>query len=417
MDQPAVSAEPRSARALFGIEQFRWLTVSNLAFFLAMGSQSVVRPYLAYHFTKDKFLLGLVSFAVALPMLLLSPFGGVAADRFDRRRLILGAQAVALAGEVVTFTLLFTGRLRFWHLLATAAVMGCVFPFLMPARQAVVANLVGRRDLGRAIAITTTLINVTRVVGPALPGVLIEGLGVEWAYLLGVALYALAFGFGLRLAPVPPGAGGRQLRVLERVLEGVRYVRRDRVILVLLAFGLVPMFLAMPFQTLLVVFAEEIWQEGPRGLSQLSVAMGLGGILGSMVVARWTHTSQRARSMLISMLLFGALLIAFSYSPWFLAALPLIFLANAFASWFGTLNNTAIQLLIPDDMRGRVSSFLMMSFSLPMLGSLVIGGAAELFGAALAVSAFAGLAMAASVAFYVWSPALRGLDARMDGAR
>jgi MFS family permease len=118
--------------------------------------------------------------------------------------------------------------------------------------------------------------------------------------------------------------------------------------------------------------------------------------------------------MLLSMLLFGGLLAAFSYSPWFLAALPLIFLANAFASWFGTLNNTAIQLLIPDEMRGRVSSFLMMSFSLPMLGSLVIGGAAELFGAPLAVSAFAGIAMLASVAFYLWSPALRGLDARME---
>ncbi len=417
MDRPAPAASlpgTDETREIFAIPQFRWLTASNLAFFLAMGSQGVVRPYLAYHFTKDPFLLGVVSFAVALPMLVLSPFGGVAADRVDRRKLILGAQAVALGGELATFALLWTDRLQFWHLLATASVMGCVFPFLMPARQSVVANLVGRRLLGRSIAITTTLINVTRVVGPALPGFLIEWLGVKWAYLLGVALYVAAFACGLRLHPAPPPPATTQATVFQRVMEGVRYVRTDRAIGVLLVFGLVPMFLAMPFQTLLVIFAEEIWHQGPRGLSQLSVSMGLGGIVGSMVVARWTATAHRARLMLGSMLAFGALLIAFSFSPWYLAAIPLIFLANAFASWFGTLNNTAIQLLIPDAMRGRVSSFLMMSFSLPMVGSVVIGGAAKTLGAPLAISVFAALAMVASVAFYLGSDALRGLDARMD---
>jgi MFS family permease len=413
-DSQANAREQSGMREVFAFPQFRWLTASNVAFFLAMGSQGVVRPYLAYTFTKDTFLLGVVTFAVALPMLLLGPFGGVAADRVDRRRIILGAQAVALLGEVVTLTLLWTDRLQFWHLVGTASVMGCVFPFLMPARQSVVANLVGRRLLGSAIASTTTLINATRVIGPALPGFFISAFGVKWAYLLGVALYVIAFACGLRLDSAPPPETASRASVLTRVMEGVRYVRADRAVLVLLVFGLVPMFLAMPFQTLLVVFAEDIWHEGPRGLSQLSVSMGLGGIVGSMVVARWTHASGRARNMLLSMLAFGVLLVAFSYSPLYFAALPLIFLANAFASWFGTLNNTAIQLLIPDDMRGRVSSFLMMSFSLPMLGSLVIGAAAKGLGAPLAVSVFAALAMIASVAFYYGSEALRGLDARME---
>jgi MFS family permease len=411
---PAPAEEAPEGRTLLGTRQFRWLTVSNLAFFLAMGSQQVVRPYLVYQFTGDKFLLGVVSFAVAMPMLLLSPFGGVAADRYDRRRVILAAQAVALAGETVTCALLWADRLRFWHLVATAAVMGCVFPFLMPSRQAVVANLVGRGLLARAIAFTSTGINVTRVVGPALPGFLIAQFGVRWAYLLGVVLYAIAFLCGLRLAPAPPAAHASRGSAHQRVMEGVRYVRADRVVFVLLAFGLVPMFLAMPFQTLLVAFAEEVWHAGSAGFSQLSVAMGLGGIAGSMVVSRRSEAGHRARTMLVTMLLFGGLLVAFSYSPWFAPALVLIFLANTFASWFGTLNNTAIQLVIPDEMRGRVSSFLMMSFSLPMLGSLVIGAAAEALGAPFAVSIFAALAGLASIAFYVGSDSLRGLDARME---
>jgi MFS family permease len=411
---PAADAAPEGVRALIAMPQFRWLTVSNVAFFLAMGSQMIVRPSLAYGITQDEFLLGLVGFAMAVPMLLCGPFGGVAADRFDRRRLILTAQFVALAGEAATLTLLWTGHLRFWHLMATAVVMGAVFPFLMPARQAVVANLVGRAQLGAAIGFTTTLINITRVVGPALPGFIEQHLDVRWAYTFSVALYAVAFLCALKLDPARPALSPNRASVTERVMEGVRYVRTDRAILVLLAFGLVPMFLAMPFQNLLVVFAEKVWHAGTPGLSQLSVSMGLGGILGSVLVARSPYAKQRALRMLLAMLGFGGLLIAFCLTPSFAVAIPLLFLANSCASWFQTTNNTAIQLLIPDDMRGRVSSFLMMSFSLPMLGSSVIGFAAKHWGAPLAVSVFAALAMAASGAFYYWSEALRGLDARME---
>ncbi len=110
---PAADAAPEGVRALIAMPQFRWLTVSNVAFFLAMGSQMIVRPSLAYGITQDEFLLGLVGFAMAVPMLLCGPFGGVAADRFDRRRLILAAQFVALAGEAITLALLWTGQLRF----------------------------------------------------------------------------------------------------------------------------------------------------------------------------------------------------------------------------------------------------------------------------------------------------------------
>jgi predicted MFS family arabinose efflux permease len=284
----------------------------------------------------------------------------------------------------------------------------------MPARQAVVANLVGRAQLGVAIGFTTTAINMTRVVGPALPGFIEEHLDVRWAYTFSVLLYAVAFLCALRLDPAPPQRSPVRVTVFERVMEGVRYVRADRAVLVLLAFGLVPMFLAMPFQNLLVVFAEKVWNAGTPGLSQLSVSMGLGGIVGSMLVARAPHSRHRALRMLFAMAGFGGLLVAFCLSPWFGLAVPLLFVANTCASWFQTTNNTAIQLLIPDDMRGRVSSFLMMSFSLPMLGSSVIGLAAKHWGAPLAVSVFAALAVGASVAFYYGSPALRGLDARME---
>src|SRR5688572_8401306 len=131
-----------SVRDLFGVGAYRWLFISNMAFFLAMQSQALVRGFLAFRLTHSEFALGGVSFAVAVPMLLVSPLGGVLADRVDRRRLIMIAQAIVLVSESVVLALYVTDRLQFWHLVAAGIVVGCVFPLMMPARQAIVANLV-----------------------------------------------------------------------------------------------------------------------------------------------------------------------------------------------------------------------------------------------------------------------------------
>ena len=178
----------------------------------------------------------------------------------------------------------------------------------------------------------------------------------------------------------------------------------------LLLFGLVPMFLAMPFQTLLVVFATEVWHEGPNGLGILSALAGTGGVVGSVILAWQGPSNRRLRQMMMSVLLFGSFLLLFSLSPYFLLALPMVFIANIFGSIFSTLNNTAIQLIIPDHVRGRISSFLMMSFSLPLLGTLPMSAVAEVYGAPLAVGASSILAMGVAVIFYAMSPALRNLD-------
>jgi hypothetical protein len=136
----------------------------------------------------------------------------------------------------------------------------------------------------------------------------------------------------------------------------------------------------------------------------------MGGVVGSIWVASRASASRRLTTMMVSMLAFGTLLFAFSVSPWFLLALPLVLVANVFASVFGTLNNTAIQLLIPDHVRGRISSFLMMSFSLPLLGTLPMAAVAEARGAPFAVGLASLLAMVVTVVFYASSASLRSMD-------
>jgi predicted MFS family arabinose efflux permease len=395
---------------------FRWLFSSNMAFFFAMGSQGIVRAWLAFKLTQSELALGAVMAAVAIPMFFIAPLGGVISDRMDRRNLILMGQAVIVTGEVTIAILLLTGKLQFWHLLLSAVLMGCAFPFIMPARTAIVVNIVGKFGLGRAISINMAGMNTTRVIAPASAGFLIDAIGVTHTYFIGILLYAIAMLCMLRVGNHPPPAKGQKRSVGASILDGFTYVRENRLILILLLFGLVPMFLAMPFQNLLVVFAEKIWAVGSKGLGILSAVGGIGGVTGAVWVGSIGNTKRRLGWMMASMTAFGVFLLVFAFSPWFLLALPFVFLANVFASIFTTLNNTAIQLVIPDHVRGRISAFLMMSFSLPMLGTLPVAALAELFGAPAAVGGASVAAMAIAFLFYFFSASLQKMNFSVEKA-
>lgn len=401
------------ATEAFGIPAFRRVFVSNMAFFMAMGGQGIVRPWIAFQLTDSALALGIVSSAMAIPMLVLSPFGGVLADRVERRRLILGAQSLALVTESLVFFLLVTDRIEFWHLVLSAASIGICLPLMMPARTAILFAIVGRRGLGAAMGLNMTGMNATRVLGPATAGWLIATVEVEGAYGFGLVLYATALVAMLRVPrlPAPPGAG--DVSVLSNLGEGFAYLGRDRLVAILLAFGLVPQFLAMPFLSILPAFAERVWSVGPTGFGTLNAAVGVGAVCGSLYVASRAGDRARLRAMMIAAIAFGALLFAFAASPYFWPAVGLVLLANVGASVFQTLNNVAIQLVIPDAVRGRVSSFLMMSVSLPMLGALPMGAAAERYGAPAAVSVAALAAVVLAIGFYLASPQLRRLDERV----
>ncbi len=390
--------------------QYRWLLGSNVTFFLALHGQGVVRSWIAFELTGSNLALGQIAAAVALPMLLMAPFGGVIADRMERRRLIFTAQAAVLASELTLLTLLVTGHLQFWHLLCGTVVMGLVFPISMPARQAITVNVVGREALTTAMAIGMGAMSATRVVGPLISGVLIDAIGVHGTYATGAGLYAAAmltlFGVPRDRAPAPEGP---RPSVLHEMGEGFRYLMAHRLLRMLMLFGLVPMFLAMPAQQLMVVFAEDIWKVGSSGFGVLQGMSGVGGVAGAIYVARMRNQA-RLRVMMISGLGFALLLGLFALSPLFWPAVALALLGYTLSAIYGTLNNSAIQLLVSDDVRGRISSFMMMSVSLPLLGTLPVGALADRIGAPTAVAGACGLGACVVVLFWIFSPSLRHLD-------
>ncbi len=397
-------------------QQFRWLYASNLAFFFAMNGQFLVRSILAYDLTGSKVALGAVNLAVAIPMLLISPFGGVVADRMERRKLIMIGQFLLLLNEVGVLALLLTDRLEFWHLLVAVFFMGCLFPFIMPARQAIVANIVGRQGLGNAMALQMGGMNAARVVAPVLAGTIVAVTSVEWVYLLAVVLYGLALFSMSRVSKSPPAEGANKKPVFAELIGGMRYVKNDPPVRTLLILSVVPMMLAMPFQSLLVVFADDVWNVGEGGLGVLQAFAGFGGILGSFYVALHGNSPRKLRLMMASLFAFAGTLFLFALSPWFLLALPLVLVADIFANVFNTTNGTIIQVLIPDEVRGRVMSLMMMTFGLTPLGTLPVSIVAEIYGVRVAVaSASIATALLATIIFML-SRSLRGIDAANQAA-
>jgi len=400
----------RAATRSLDHPQFRWLMGSNMAFFFAMNGQFVVRSIIAFQLTDSALALGLVNLVVAVPLLLISPFGGVIADRFERRRLIISGQAILVLSEATVFALLVTNQLAFWHLLVAVFVMGCVFPLMMPARQAIVANIVGRQGLANAMILQLGGMNATRVVAPVAAGFIVAVLGAKLMYGISVTMYAMALLAMTRIDRSPPVERTDNPSVIGDLLEGFRYVTHDREVRILLSLSLVPIMLAMPFQALLVVFADDVWGVGNAGLGILQATAGIGGICGSVIVAMRGDSTHRLRFMMASLLGFGGTLFLFALSPWFLLALPLVLLSDVFASIFNTMNSTVIQILIPDAVRGRVMSLMMMTFGLTPLGTLPVSAVAQEWGAPVAVAGASLVTIASGLLFYVCSGALRNID-------
>ncbi len=371
----------------------------------------LTRTILAWDLTGLAQSLAYINLVVAGPMIFASMIGGAITDRVERRQLIIVGQCLITGNEIFILTMLLLGQLEFWHLLCTAFVAGCAFPFIMPARMAITVNVVGPDRIQSAMAVSGGAMNLSRVVGPAMMGIIISEFSVVAAYVVSTLLYGSAVFcmlFVKRNTAVQPDGGKKPL--LADIIYGFQYVSRNKPVLVCLMFGLVPMFLAMPFQNLLVMLVEQTWQVGESGLGILMGAGGVGGVLGSIWIARRGDRSERLRLMVVTVIGFAVFLAVFTQtSVFYLALVPLV-LANLCASAFQTVNNATIQILVDDNVRGRMSSFMMMSFGLTPLGVFPMAVAADHIGAANAILGACVALVIITVAFVGLSRTLRTID-------
>lgn len=404
----STSRWPQSMASM-AIPQFRWLFAGNLTLFFVVMGQMVTRTFLAWDLTHSEAALAHVSIAVAVPMLFASVVSGAVVDRFNKRTVILVGQSILLSLEMIVLVLLIFDALQFWHLLCVAFVIGCTFPFISPARMAITFDVVGARSFSNAMALTSGVINLSRVGGPAVIGLVLDIFDVRVAYGLAVVLHLVALMCVLPIrAKAPQSSAGRAL--FSEVAAGFGYVWTNRAIFICVCFGLLPMLLAMPVQNLFVVFSDQVWQAGERGFGLMIAASGVGGLIGSVWVAGRGDRPNRLKVMVASVLVFSLMMILFSLSPVFSLALVALIFANIFVSAAQTINNTVALLLSESEMKGRVSSLMNMSFGLTPLGVLPLAYAAEAVGVSYAVVIACLVLIILVVGFYLMSSTLRNMD-------
>jgi MFS family permease len=362
--------------------------------------QVVAQSWLVYRLTGSAVLLGLVGFCSQIPVLLLSPVGGVLADRYDRRRIIIGTQIAAMLLAFVLAALTLSGHVRVWHVPVLAALLGVVNAFDVPTRQAFVVDMVGKDDLINAIALNSSMFNAARILGPSLAGVLVASIGEGWCFFANAVSY-LAVIVGLllmRLEALPRRPPSES--ALARIAAGFAFVWQARPIrTLLLLMGLVSL-VGMPYSVLMPIFADGILHGGPKALGLLMGAAGVGALTGALALASRRGVRGLERWIALSTLGFGVSLILFSLSRsfWLSAALlmPVGFcMIGQLAS-----SNTLIQTMVPDDLRGRVMSvYSMMLIGMAPFGSLLAGVLAQHLGAPTAVAIGGGACLVGAAVF------------------
>jgi MFS family permease len=359
--------------------------------------------WLVYRLTGSAVLLGLVGFAGQFPAFLLGPFAGILVDRWDRRRLLVWTQIMSMIESFALAVLTLSGHITVEWILAFNIVQGIVNAFDMPGRQAFLSELIDdRRDLSNAIALNSSMVNVARLLGPSIAGIVIATTNEGWCFAIDGVSYLGVIGalIAMRMAPRP--APGARPGAWQQFVEGWRYAfgfRPIRSIILLLALV---SLVGVPYSVLMPIFAATVFHGGPHTLGFLMGASGCGALVGALWLATRRSVIGLGRIIIIACASFGAGLIAFSFSTVLWLAVPCLVVAG-----FGFIvqmasSNTIIQTIVDEDKRGRVMSFYMMAFlgTVPF-GSLIAGWLSSRIGAPHTLL-LGGLCCLSGAAWFAW---------------
>jgi MFS family permease len=316
--------------------------------------QSVAQSWLVYRLTGSATLLGLVGFSSQIPVFLLAPLGGAAADRRNRHRILVATQTTAMVLAFILAILTLTHRIQVFHVFILAALLGLVNAFDIPARQAFVVEMVGKEDLTNAIALNSSMVNGARIIGPAIAGILVASIGEGWCFFCnGVSYIAVIAGL-LMMSVDVPSRTPHEASAIADILEGFRFVGSSAPVRALmLLLGLVSLT-GMPYAVLMPVFADRILHSGASGLGILMGASGFGAFLGAFSLAVRHGWRGLGSWVAYASAGFGLSLIAFSYSRWFWLSVLLLLPVGFSMMVEMAASNTLLQVMVPDHLRGRV---------------------------------------------------------------
>jgi len=381
---------------------YRLFFFGQLISLIGTWMQSVAQAWLVLNLAgKDgDLLLGVTSALQFTPVLLLSVFGGALADRLPKRNVLMVTQSVMLTLALVLAVLNSLGIVQVWHVLVLAALLGAASAIDMPTRQAFIVELVGKEDLMNSIALNSSVFNAARIIGPGVAGLLIHGVGVSGCFYLNAASFvAVLTGMALMRPPFftrPSAAkGGAPLT------GGFRYIwRTPNVRALMILVGVVGTF-GLNLTVWMPVLARDVLGVGAAGFGLMMSAMGVGALAAGLLLAYRGKKAQRSLA-LAAAGVFGLVLLAVAFTRWFPATLGLMAVLGAAMVAFTAMSNTTVQLLVPDELRGRVMAVYMMVFAgTTPIGSLLAGGIAHVAGTPISIAAGAGASLLAVAALWL----------------
>lgn len=367
--------------------------------------------WLVYHLTGSPLQLGLVGGASAVGNLAFTLYGGVIADRVDRRRVVMATQFGNLLLNLVLGTLTLTGRVEVWHVQAAALAAGALSAFDVPARQALIPHLLGdRKDLTSAIAGTSIIWQSTRILGPVFAAFLINFKGPVLCYYFNVVAYG-GMVLAVHYISVLHEAGRSPASVWESIRQGLSYIFSSGVFTTMIGTTLLNSVFGMAYIYLLPAFAEDILKVGTEGYGFIMSASGVGAMVGALSAASLGKFKHKGWLFLAASFLFGVFLILFAWSRIYALTLALAVLAATFNYLYMVTVQTMLQAAISDEVRGRVMGIYALAWSMQPLGSLLAGTVAEFYGVPVAVALGGAVVSGFSLFILLFAPTVRRLRA------
>jgi MFS family permease len=360
--------------------------------------QMTGQAWLVLTLTDSPFKLGLVSALQWTPVLLLSLFAGVVADRYPKRRILVITQSGLCVMAFVLAALTLSGKVQYWHVLITATCVGTLQAFDMPTRQSFVVEMAGRDDLLNAIALNSTIFNLARVIGPALAGLVVKEVGIGWAFALnGLSFFAVIY--ALRAMDVPDLVRPREGSAVSHIVDGLRYIGRTPLVLGIMILLAVISIFALNFQVLVPTLARNALHGDSGQYGLLMSCMGVGALLGSVCLATFGGRGPQTKAILAGAVLLGLGEMALLFARgWAFAGLSL-FVCGAAMVTFSASANTTIQWSVPDELRGRVMSVHALVFGgTTPFGAFIAGTLAQRLGASATFGIIGGVAVLSAVA-------------------
>ena len=422
----------KSSIASLRNRNFLFLWLGLLVMFGAVHMQMIARGYLVYELTSSPVLLSIVNAGFAIPMLLLSLFGGAIADRFNRKTIILIGQAIVFLTPFAMTILIYIDIVIWYHLLIGSIIQGAGFSIMMPARQAIIPQFVGKANITNAMALTASAMSITTLIAPTIAGnlwALIERinhlnfsfLNFDLSFTPAATVYTVIAFLGIISFFItsymgrPPNIRESKNEIKEKnsiftdILDGLKYIRTNRLVLILLIMGLTTTLLAMPYRFLLPVFVVDVYERGSDAYGWLVTLGGVGTMIGAILIS-WLGAWKRGLFLILGSIISAIGLIMLAALPFYITALGVMVLLGLGDSARRTLNQALIMSSVDDAYQARVMSVFMLNFGLMPLGVVPAGIAMEYWNGPLVIGALGILLLLVTIIIFVSQKQLRTIN-------